>query len=158
MKLYRFSPITNKAQLAEAVAYIAEQVSELCRKAIGQQLPITYLTVFTHYEDEYQTLVNLLAELGETSTANNGLHTKLTKPIVAKGQMITNLRVRKPDPYRMQVGCCDLGVDDFEAFKQANLGQHTQNLRLIERSEYDMIEFFDPDYDVLAYAVGEEKT
>jgi hypothetical protein len=155
MKLYRFSPIQDQAQLTDAVSHVAEQASRLCTQVIGEQLPITYLTIFAHYSDEYENLVDILHSLGETMEANNGLRTKLEKPIGMNGQTITDVRVRQPDPYRMQVGCCDFGIDDYRVFKQSNLLQHSQNLRLIKRPKYEMIEFFDPNYDVLAYVIGE---
>ncbi len=66
------------------------------------------------------------------------------------------LRIRKPDPYRMQVGCNDFKVPDYHDFKRKYLDKNQSNLRLIERPEYEMVEFYDPDYDVLAYVVSKE--
>jgi hypothetical protein len=54
----------------------------------------------------------------------------------------------------MQVGCNDFEVQDYKKFKAEYLPKHPSNLRLIERPEYEMVEFFDPDYDVLAYVVS----
>ncbi len=154
MQLYRFSPIRNEAQLREAGAYIAEQSAALCRKIIGESLPFTYLTICTHYEDEYRLLSELLPMIGTVQDARNGIRVTLDRPIETVGQQISNLRLRKPDPYRMQVGCGDFLVEDYQTFKQSNLPSHPHNLRIIKRPEYEMIEFHDPDFDVLAYAVG----
>jgi hypothetical protein len=153
MKLYRFSPITSGADFKEAINYVVEQELLLAKKAIGKTLPITYLSVFAHYDDEYEKLKNILESWGELSDANNGIKTKLNNPILYKGGKINELRVRQPDPYRMQVGCCDFGVDDYGTFKTTML-EGNKNLRLIERSKYEMVEFFDPDFDVLAYVVS----
>jgi mannose-6-phosphate isomerase-like protein (cupin superfamily) len=155
MKLYRFSPIQKEDQLRRAATYVAEQITVLCNKVIGKNLPITYLTICTHYEYEYQALLKLLPELGEVRDANNGLKVKLERPIETKDNSINELRIRKPDLYRMQVGCGDFAVDNYQVFKEEAISKHPQNLRVIERSEYEMIEFYDPDFDVLAYIVSD---
>jgi hypothetical protein len=75
-------------------------------------------------------------------------------PIKVGDNLITHLRIRKPDPYRMQVGCNDFDFDDYNNFKSRYLKSGKQNLRLIERSDYEMIEFWNPDFDVLAYVLS----
>jgi len=152
--LYRFSPIQNQKELFAAVAYIAEQTTTLCQKITGERLPIPYLTIFAHYPDEYDVMRAIVAELGAITEANNGIAVELDQPLPAAGQSLTRLRIRRPDPYRMQVGCNDFDPGDYPTFKQHHLAAHPDNLRLIERPDYEMIEFFDPDFDVLAYVVS----
>lgn len=153
MQLYRFSPIQTETELKEAIGYLIKQEAELAAKAVGNSLPITYLTIFSHYADEYDRLVSLVQTWGEVSKANNGVKALLRQPITEQDQNINELRIRKPDPYRMQVGCCDFGIEYYCAFKESHL-TNNPNLRLIERPDYEMIEFFDPDFDVLAYIVS----
>jgi len=150
MKLYRFSPVETESGLHEAIKYLTEQETLLATNATGKSLPITYLTIFAHYDDEYEQLVRLVENWGQIHDANNGIKVSLREPLQ---ENIPVLRIRKPDPYRMQVGCCDFGVENYEVFKATNLGQN-KNLRLIARPEYEMVEFFDPDLDVLAYVVS----
>lgn len=85
--------------------------------------------------------------MGSFDHESNGTFVKLHSPISFKGNQVIMLRIRKPDPYRMHVGCCD--------FKAKILKENSKNLREIVRPEYNMIEFFDFDFDVLAYVVGE---
>jgi len=153
MKLYRFSPIATEAELKEAISYLIEQEVRLATKTVGDFLPITYLTIFAHYDDEYDRLVKIMQSWGEVSKANNGVKAKLCSAIQEQGQDVKELRIRKPDPYRMQVGCCDFGVNDYYAFKEDHLAKNP-HLRLIKRPDYEMLEFFDPDFDVLAYVVS----
>jgi len=153
MSLYRFSPITSESELIEVIHYIIEQELILSSNAINKILPITYLTIFSHYSDEYGGLVKIIEKLGDVTDANNGVKAKLYTPIKSDDQEISEIRVRKPDPYRMQVGCCDFSVVDYQDFKNDHL-ENNKNLRLIERADYEMIEFFDPDFDVLAYTVS----
>lgn len=154
MQLYHFSPIKNEEQLRETVIYVADQTSELVKKIIGKTLPIKSLTIFSHYYDEFEKLSEMVKTIGDFLNENNGPRMILHRSISVGANTINHLRIRKPDPYRMQVGCNDFEVSDYNAFKQEYLSKHKNNLRLIERPDYEMIEFFDPDFDVLAYVVS----
>jgi len=154
MKSYRFSPIRNREQLVKAVRYTALQATALCRKATGKALAIESLTIFSHYESEYKRLCGILKTMGKKCGENNGPRVALREPIKVSGNSIKYLRIRMPDPYRTQVGCNDFKVEDYDEFKRAHLLKDRKNLRLIVRPEYEMIEFFDPDFDVLAYAMS----
>lgn len=154
MKLYRFSPIINEKQLIQAVKYIATQNTRLSKKIMGKKLQITSLTVFSHYSKEYKDLLRIVYKLGKLHKENNGPYIGLKKPIRIGNNLIKYLRIRKPDPYRMQVGCSDFDVENYADFKNKQLTKNVQTLRLIERTNYEMIEFFDPDFDVLAYVVS----
>jgi len=154
MKLYRFSPIKNEEQLKEAVVYIATKTTELSKKIIENTFPVSSLTVFSHYPDEFENLQKMLSNLGKPYNENNGPRILLKEPIQAGDNTIKYLRIRKPDPYRMQVGCSDFDVEDYLDFENKYLLKRTNNLRLIDRPDYKMIEFFDADFDVLAYVVS----
>lgn len=156
MQLYRFSPIKDEKQLREAVVYIAEKTSELARKIIGKTLPISSLTIFTHYPGEFEKLSEIAKTIGGFFNENNGPRVALHEPIKAGENTIIHLRIRKPDPYRIQVGCNDFDVPDYETFRNENLSKYSDNLRLIKRADYEMIEFFHPDFDVLAYVVSKK--
>jgi hypothetical protein len=163
MDLYRFSPIENQASLADAIAYVAGECTWLFFNAVGFAPKVKALTIFAHYPDEYDYLVRLLTSLGESY---NEYYVKLANPIIVEVgvlevngvpetvvQTIEFLRIRQPDPYRMQVGCCDYEVDDYWDFKQF-YGFMTDNPRTIERTGYEMLEFYDPSSDVLGYVVS----
>ncbi len=156
MKAFRFSPIENEERLLETVTYIATKTSELCEKIIGKSLPVKSLTVFSHYPDEYEKLTTILFELGTLINENNGPRVVLHKSIAIADNQIDHLRVRIPDIERPQVGCNDFEVENYEAFKTEYLPQYPENLRCIVRPEYEMIEFFHPNYDVLAYIVSDK--
>ncbi len=153
-KLYRFSPIETKEQLLESISYISNKTTEFCRKIIGEEYPISSLTIFSHYPDEFENLKEILLEMGELRIENNGPFVELHESISLPNNELRLLRVRKPDPYRMQVGCNDFEAPDYEEFKRKYLSSKENNLRLIKREDYEMVEFFDPDYDVLAYILS----
>jgi hypothetical protein len=145
--------IENKEELVETVRYIATQTSKLAEKIIGKSLPIKSLTVFSHSQSEYELLTQILKDMGKSFNYNNGPRVELYNPIITSSNQITHLRIRKPDSERPQVGCNDFDTD-YEIFKSDYLAKHPNNLRLIKRPEYEMIEFYDQSFDVLAYVVS----
>lgn len=150
MKLYRFN-LNSKKTLLRAIAYTAHQTSTLIERTIGRKLPITYLTIFAHRPEEYEKLIAFAGELGKPEETNNGLRFNLKTPIRTRAGMLKRIRIRKPDPYRTQVGCADYDVGDYTDFRDKYLATRPDNVRLIERPGYSMLEFHDPDFDVFAY-------
>jgi hypothetical protein len=151
---YRFSPIESTGQLTEAVEYVTGLAGVLAESLTGRRPPVHYVTIFAHYQAEYTELCQLLAKLGRSILTNSGAAAKLHHPIDVAGQHITNLRIRQPDPYRMQVGCCDLDVPDYQAFKAAHFNELSPTVRQVHHRELEMLEIFAPGFDILAYVVG----
>ena len=145
--------IQNKEELIEAVRHVATETSRLAEKIVGRTFPISSVTIFAHSEPEHELLIQIQADMGKPYDYNNGPRVELHEPIIADGNKITHLRIRKPDPERPQVGCNDFDTD-YESFKKDFLLNHSGNLRFIKRPEYEMIEFYDPNFDVLAYVVS----
>ena len=154
-QLYRFSPIKNKKDLLEAIEYITTNATKLGEMVLNEQHYIGSLTVFSHYKDEFERLKEILLDMGNLETENNGPFVRFSTPLRIGRNNIQLVRIRKPDPYRMQVGCVDFIIEDYNAFKKKYLKSKSDNLRLFERLQYEMIEFFDPDFDVLAYVLSE---
>lgn len=146
--------IQDKEGLVEALQYVAIETSKLAKKIVGKTFPIKSLTIFSHSQPEYELLIQILADMGKPYNYNNGPRVELYEPIEVEENRITHLRIRKPDPERPQVGCNDFETD-YKSFKKDYLSGHSDNLRLIKRPEYEMIEFYDPSFDVLAYVVSD---
>lgn len=154
MSSYRFSPIESKDKLVEAVIYTATTSSQMCSDIIGSTLPIHTLTIFSHFDTEFDFLRKTLLDIGSFFNENNGPRVKLYDPIKIGGNVITHLRIRHPDSERPQVGCNDFDVENYEEFRRKYLLKHQKNLVPIQRPDYEMIEFKDPKYDVLAYVIS----
>ncbi len=168
MKLYRFSPIKNKDELLEAIKHIHFFCFELCKQSFGRYLPVAgNVGVFCHYDDEYELLTQLRKELCEASDNPNKKYFPLHNLIVipAKGDIpettYTHLYIRKPDPYRAQVGDIDFILEepDYSQLKSSLLGgKKIKGLRIFERPDLDMIELCDPDNDALGYVSPRDMT
>ena len=145
--------IQDGQELLSAVCNVVEQTSLLAEIIVGKRFPIKSLTIFSHNEGEFEKLKGILTTLGSPYNENNGPRVILYEPIRTNGNAITHLRIRKPDPERPQVGCNDFETD-YESFKSQYLEKYPDNLKLIQRPEYEMIELSDPTFDVLAYVVS----
>jgi hypothetical protein len=147
----------SKEDIVKIVQLIAEKVEGLVSRTIGRDLPITYITIFGNHPHQYNRFVEWASELGTKSEANNGVRFELKEPIQTAGGLVKSIRIREPDVYRSQIGCADVKAGDYSKFKSEELPKHPESLRLIERPEYDMIEFFDfNDNDVLAYVLSNQ--
>jgi hypothetical protein len=166
MDLYRFSPIESPTVLDDAIRYIADECTWLFFNEVGYVAPIRSLTIFAHYPDEYDHLARLVTDMGVLVNENKGPRVKLREPVTVHvgnievnglretvTQTIEYLRVRRPDPYRMQVGCAVYDVSDYWDFKSF-YGLVSASPRTLDRGEYEVLEFFSPSSDVLGYAVS----
>ena len=161
MKLYRLSPITSKEQLVEAIKYTHFACYALCKQSFGSYLPNAgNIGIFCHYDNEYEQLVTIRKELTEPSDDPKQKYFKLHEPIIIDAQhsvpetTYTHLYIRKPDPYRHQVGDVDFYLEQgqYDELKQSLIdGKQVKGARIFPRNDLDMIELYDPDVDALGY-------
>lgn len=154
MKLYRFSPITDVAACHEALEYIDVKLRELSSLVIPESLPVNTLKIFAHYDDEYAFIKKWIDTLGKTwdGSSSTSYYVKPFKQMTVNSDPIEYVGLRVVDPYRGQVGCGDFVVDNYEDFKSNYLGK-SPYIREVTHPEYEMLELFHPDIDVLGYIV-----
>ena len=161
MSLYTFSPIKTHDELIKAVEFTHFGCYQLCKQAFGDFLPNAgNIGIFSHYDDEYEILLNLRKEMTEPTDNINQKYFRLHEPITVATKddvpetTYTYLYVRKPDPYRHQVGDVDfyLPSKKYEQLKASlDRGEVIKGARIFPREDLDMIELYDPDLDVLGY-------
>ncbi len=162
MKLYRFSPIKNQQQLEKAIQYTHEACYKLCHMALDAYLPVAgNVGIFCHYDNEYEKLTALREKMTDPTIHFNKKYFKLHEPIIipANGRIpaatYEYLYIRKPDPYRAQVGDVDfvMRTDKYQELKKLlRSGTEINAARLYEDSSgLDMVELYDPDIDALGY-------
>ena len=151
--IYRFSPIENAVTLENAIEYVAKNTVRLAKTITGEIFPLGNLTIFSHYDDEFKYLSDLILEIGTKVHDNNGPFSRLDKPLHFDGITVETVRIRTPDPYRLHVGCADLFFDDYIKYRSLFPTKFPKNIRCIDRPTFEMLEFFHSDFDVLAYMV-----
>ncbi len=166
MQLYRFSPIDSKERLLEAIKYIHISCFKLCKQSFGKYLPVAgNVGVFCHYPNEYAFLTDVRKELAETSDDLNQKYFRLHEPIKIPADndipetIYTHLYIRKPDPYRAQVGDVDFVLEEaaYAELKNSLLaGTIVKGARVFERPDLDMVELYDFEVDALGYVSPRE--
>lgn len=161
MILYRFSPIKNKDELFETIKYTHFACYQLCKQSFDSHLPNAgNLGIFCHYNDEYERLTAIRREITEPSDNPDQKYFKLYEPIVIPAQdnvpetTYTYLYIRKPDPYRYQVGDVDFYLEQvqYDELKLSLIeGKEVNGVRLFPRNDLDMVELYNPDIDALGY-------
>jgi len=161
VKLYRFSPIKDQAQLLAAISHTHFSCYKLCKQSFGIYLPNAgNIGIFCQYDDEYVFLTKLREQLTISSDNINQKYYRLHQPIVipAEGDIpettYTYLYIRKPDPYRHQVGDVDFFLEPQEYTKlktELQNGKVMKGARIFPRPDLDMIELHNPDVDALGY-------
>lgn len=167
-KLYRFSPIKNEAELMEAIEYLHYACFKLCMQALGAYLPIAgNVGIFCHYDDEYTNLIQFRSKLTEPSDNPKQKYFKLHQPIIISAKdsipetIYTHLCIRKPDPYRAQIGDIDfiMPADKYASIRGSlQNGETIHGARIFDRPELDMIELYDFDIDALGYVCTQQVT
>ena len=161
MQLYRFSPIQSYDELVLAVSHIHAEALKLSRAAFGEYLPVTgTVAIFTHSEAEFSSLQDLQGSITSSDDPFNGKYRRLLTPINVPendgvpGGIYTHLYVRRPDPYRSHVGDIDLYLspEQYTERKYDVSEDKISGARVFPENRLDMIELYDFDSDVLAYA------
>lgn len=167
-RLYRFSPIRSKVELLRAIEYLHVTSHRLCHETFGEYLPASgAVGIFCHFEDEYEFLTTLRKELTNEQFNYNGKYFLLKERITIpeRGHIpsaaYSLLYIRKPDPYRGQVGDVDFVLPKVRHARlrdTLSTEYFTGSLRLFGRKGDNMIELSRPEYDVLSYIVDEPMT
>ena len=152
--------------MISAIEHIHFESYKLCKQSFNKYLPNAgNVGIFCHYDGEYEYLTNIRKKLTEKSINYNQKYFKLLKPIkVVEKDGIPEatydyLYIRRPDPYRYQVGDLDFVMEPgkYQSLKEEMInGKIIKGARVFDRPDLDMIELFDPNVDVLAYISTEK--
>jgi hypothetical protein len=154
MQSYKFSPIGDEKVAQEALIYIHDNLRKLAELVLDEKLPINTLKIFAHYDKEYDFLYKWINSYGnkENEPSGSSYYVKPRNQLQIADDPISFIGVRVPDPYRSQVGCGDFVVSNLKDFEDKYLGK-TKWIRRMEHPQYEMMELFHPDIDVLGYII-----
>ncbi len=137
-------------ELRERVVLIVAKCVELKDRYTSEfGASVGYACVFSHSDDEFESLVKLTNKMGriikETPTGPIFLIEAI--PTVAGDLRI--LKVRRPFEDKPQLGYADFNIADYPSFKKKYLSK--EGFKLTIRKDYEMIGLKDSSYDVFAY-------
>ena len=141
----------DRRKLESIVNYIVEEGERVKYKYLEEETgPVDYLGIFCRDEKEKRELLSLMKAEGEfVQETSRGPHYKLKKPIETKSGPVGLIKIRNTDPVKKHRGAPDFRVDNYDSFKKKYLGR--KDFNLIVRPNYEMIEIWDPQADVLVY-------
>lgn len=139
-------------QVLEIVYYIVDSCIKLKDKHTDQtNAPVNYVAIFAQSDEEYDQLSRVTQEIGAAvqKTATGEVY-KLHSPIKTAAGILQLLKIRRYYPDHPERGDTDFRVDNYQSFKDKYL-DNSNHFNLITRTNYEMIELRDPEFDVLAY-------
>jgi len=111
--------------------------------------PVNYVCIFTQSDKEYQELDVQVAKTGKVIKETKMGNVYQVDPMQTVAGKLQIVKIRKPDPERLEWGDADFTVSDYKSFKKEYLNK--PGFKLIERPDMEMIELADPKSKVLAY-------
>ncbi|MFA6096066.1 MAG: hypothetical protein WC788_00380 [Candidatus Paceibacterota bacterium] len=132
--------------------YIIPRTIELNKiHILDESTKVNYSAIFCQSRAEYEALNREASELGDVVEDNStGPLYKFYKPLQTLAGPLWLLKVRKPDPARLERGDADFTLRDYNSFKEKYL-KDDEHFKLIDRVNFEMIELKDSKFDVLSY-------
>ncbi len=139
-------PESLKAKVKE----IVEKATALKNKHIDDKdAPVNYACIFSQSKEEYDELLETTHKIGKVvKETPTGLLFQI-EPLQTISGVLNLLKIRLPDPTRLELGDADFTVPNFTDFKKKYLFK--DGFKLIERENFEMIELMDPEFDVRVY-------
>lgn len=131
-------------ELKDRLGQIA-QASQKINEFFGVEGVLEYICIFcqsedelAHYNAEAEKLSNVIEESG------TGDIRRFKTPLVLPQGTVHFLKVRRPDPQRMELGDCDYkATPSWEAVRQQVAGK--DGVRLDEREKFKILELHGPE-------------
>lgn len=145
-------------KLFNIVDYIIKQGKRITAEYTGlTDLPVDYVHIFAQSKEEQKELLSKIKQLGKVvERPKTGITYQLNQPHLTEAGELLLVNIRFPDPTRPQRGAPDFRVEDFKEFKKQVLNK--ENINLIQRPNYEMVEIWDKKEDVLVYFLSEPLT
>ena len=140
-------------QVKNRVGEIVKEVQKLIKVCYPDyDFKVSYLTIFSQSDEDFDVLRENLQKLGQQSEANNGYKYRLNRPVDYLGEHIDLVRTRKPDVHRKELGCADLVYSERDYGKLREIALE-KGFDVILRKGYEMVELSDLEINVYAYLV-----
>ena len=111
--------------------------------------PVNYACIFCQSELEYNEKSELALQVGAIAEDTPTGIVFLIPPLDTLAGPLRLLKIRKPDPKRLERGDADFTIAHFTEFKEKFLSK--TGFSHIQRPNTEMLELSDPGFNVLAY-------
>lgn len=139
----------NAEDLKNIVKDIVAQAEQVKQRIINDTAPVNYACIFCQNDEEYASFLDAAKEIGKVvQDTHTGPVFQIPHLETVAGDLQI-LKIRKFDPTRPERGDADFTLSDYKTFKQEHL--HQSGYKLIDKSDFEMIEYKDPKENVLLY-------
>lgn len=138
----------DQRKFIELIQKIVFQSNEIKKTITEENAPVNYACIFCQNNTEYEEFLSLAEEIGNIiqNTPTWPLY-KICIDTVA--WPLSLVKVRKPDPTRIERWDADFTLSGYHTFKEIKLW--TPWYSLIEREKFEMIEYKKDWENVLLY-------
>ena len=137
-------------ELKNKIKNIVKQATLLKNKHINNKnAPVNYACIFSQSKDEYEELLEAARKIGQVIKETPTGPLFQIKPLKTVSGDLKLLKIRIPDPTRLELGDADFTISDFPQFEKRYLSK--PGFKIMEKPDFYMIELVDPDFNVRAY-------
>lgn len=149
-----FDMIKTKEQsidnLKNKVKNIVEKAAVLkCKHTNQINAPVNYACIFSQKIEEYEELIDLVKTIGAVVKETKTGPLFHIDPLPTNSGILKLLKIRIPDPTRLELGDADFTVSNFSEFEKDYLPK--PGFKLINKENFVMIELMDSEFDVRAH-------
>lgn len=140
----------NKEEIITITRDIVRDAKKLSALHTNQgDAPVNYACIFSQNMSEYNKMVDIVNQFGSVASETSSGPVFKIPSITTESGSLQILKIRRPDPKRLERGDADFTVLDFSSFKNKYLNK--DGFSLIKRENMEMIELIDTSFDVIAY-------
>lgn len=136
--------------LKQLIEEIVKKANDLKNKHTSEKNAlVNYACVFAQSEEQHTILLVAAKGIGNVIKETPTGPLFEIQPLNTVAGNLRLLKIRKPDPTRLELGDADFAVEDYPEFKRKYLEK--PGFKLIQRENFEMIELVDTKFDVRAY-------
>ena len=136
--------------LKQFVQEIVKKANALKNKYTSEEKAlVNYACIFCQSKEQYDKFIILAQKIGNVIKETPTAPLFQIDPLDTVAGKLQLLKIRKPDPTRLELGDADFTVTDYSEFKEKYLSQ--KEFKLIVRENFEMIELMDTQFDVRVY-------
>lgn len=118
------------------------------RYTSNENAPVEFACIFCQSDDEYEAYSNEIIKLGKpVQDTPTGFTYLLYQPLQTVAGPLRLVKIRKPDPFRKELGDADFNTD-YQLLKNKYL--NNLKFELVKRDEFEMLRLSEPSGNVMA--------
>ncbi|MBD3359849.1 MAG: hypothetical protein GF365_04055 [Candidatus Buchananbacteria bacterium] len=137
-------------ELEKIIQEIVKKSAKLKDKhTTAKGAPVNYACIFAQNKQEYDELLVAANKIGKIIKETPTGFLFQIEPTQTIAGVLKLLKIRLPDPTRLELGDADFTISNFNEFEKKYLSK--KGFKLIPKENFYMIELMDPEFNVRTY-------